>query len=76
MIPYTGACRSMTSAVRSSRLVALGGLLADALRDGVASTDALVKVFLLQPDGSVITVSAKPQFKKLRIGDWTGLDQQ
>jgi hypothetical protein len=71
MIPYTGACRSMTSAVRSSRLVALGGLLADALRDGVASADGLVKVLSLGPDGSVTTVSAKPQIKKLLIGDWT-----
>jgi hypothetical protein len=71
MLPYTGACRSMTSSVRSSRLVALGGLLADALRDATTSVDALVKVFAWQPDGGVTTVSAKPQVKKLRIGDWT-----
>lgn len=70
MLPYTGACRSMTSAVRSSRLVALGGLLADALRDATASADALVKVFSLQPDGDVTTVSVKPKVKQLRIGDW------
>ncbi len=61
----------MTSSVRSSRLVALGGLLADALRDATTSVDALVKVFAWQPDGGVTTVSAKPQVKKLRIGDWT-----
>jgi hypothetical protein len=52
-IPYSGACRAVTSRIPASRAQSLSGIVAGALSEALDTSESLAKIWTIQPSGSV-----------------------
>ena len=71
MLPYTGACRSLTSRIPASQVQALSGIVAHAIRRALDESDALVRIWTMSADGSVTVATPPPRSTRYAVCDWT-----
>ncbi|MDB5531497.1 MAG: uncharacterized protein JWR51_4600 [Devosia sp.] len=70
-IRYTGACRMLTSRIPASRVQVLSGLVAGGLSSALADPHATVKIWTLDAEGSVTTITSAVDGTIDHALDWT-----
>ena len=71
-IAYTGACRAITNAMPESSVMALSGLVAAGLGDVADRDQGMIKIWSLDPDGSVAVKSFELQpVQTFQTADWS-----
>lgn len=71
MLPYSGACRTVTSRIPASRVQVLSGSIANAIPPALQGSSAMAKIWTLGPNGSIDVTDAIDPVTRRASGDWT-----
>lgn len=71
MLPYAGACRTLTSRIPASRAISLSGLVANAIPRALSEDSATIRIWTMSEDGSVTVTAPAVGSTKLAFGAWT-----
>lgn len=71
MLPYSGACRSLTSRIPASSVQTLSGIAAHGIRQALDTDAATVRVWTMHENGTVTLAAPSTSITCRTVGDWT-----
>lgn len=70
-MPYTGACRAITNRISSTSVHLLTGLIAHEIAKQADKNTTILKIWSLEPDGSVSCISVPAAARRYTAEDWS-----